>query len=104
MKSWQTHTICYGNEIFIEKGAKIKAAVNAENGPIYVDKDGEVQEGSVIRGPFSVESSVVNMGQKFVATPPLAHTQSWGVRCLLASYLDLVIKVTMASRKLRDGE
>lgn len=60
------HTICYGKEIFIENGAKIKAAVlNAENGPIYLGKNSEVQEGSVIRGPFSLgESSVVKMGAK----------------------------------------
>ena len=61
------HTIIYSPEnIFIEAGAKIKAAVlNAEGGPIYIGKDSEIQEGSLIRGPFALcEGSTVNMGAK----------------------------------------
>ena len=62
-----THTIVYNPEnIFVEEGATIRAAVlNAENGPIYIGKNAEIQEGAVIRGPFALcESSVVNMGAK----------------------------------------
>jgi UDP-N-acetylglucosamine diphosphorylase/glucosamine-1-phosphate N-acetyltransferase len=57
------HTITYGEDIFIEEGAKIKAAIlNAENGPIYIGKNAEIHEGSVIRGPFSLgEKSIVNI-------------------------------------------
>ncbi|WP_194776654.1 GlmU family protein [Pararhodonellum marinum] len=61
------HTICYHLEqIFIEEGAKIKAAVlNASGGPIYIGKNAEVQEGALIRGPFALcEESTVNMGAK----------------------------------------
>ena len=61
------HTIVYGaDQIFIEEGAKIKAAVlNAESGPIYIGKNSEIQEGSLIRGPFALcEGSTVNMGAK----------------------------------------
>ncbi|MFT6866952.1 MAG: UDP-N-acetylglucosamine diphosphorylase/glucosamine-1-phosphate N-acetyltransferase [Cyclobacteriaceae bacterium] len=60
------HTKTYGSDIFLEKGATIKAAVlNAENGPIYLGKNAEIQEGALIRGPFSLgEGSVVNMGAK----------------------------------------
>ena len=61
------HTIVYAPEnIFIEAGAKIKAAVlNAEGGPIYIGKNTEIQEGSLIRGPFALcEGSTVNMGAK----------------------------------------
>lgn len=56
----------YGDQIFIEEGAIVKSAVlNAEAGPIYIGKNAEVQEGSMIRGPFALcESSVVNMGAK----------------------------------------
>lgn len=60
-------TIVYAPEnIFIEAGAKIKAAVlNAEGGPIYIGKNTEIQEGSLIRGPFALcEGSTVNMGAK----------------------------------------
>ncbi|HRK52984.1 MAG TPA: GlmU family protein [Cyclobacteriaceae bacterium] len=63
------HTIVYGEvgkDIFIEEGAIIKAAIlNAENGPIYLGKNTQVQEGSMIRGPFALcEGSHVNMGAK----------------------------------------
>lgn len=61
------HTITYNaSAIFIEEGAKIKAALlNAENGPIYIGKNAEVQEGALIRGLFALcEGSVVNMGAK----------------------------------------
>lgn len=60
-------TIVYGKEnIFVEEGAVIKAAVlNAENGPIYIGRNTEIQEGAVIRGPFALcEGSTVNMGAK----------------------------------------
>ncbi|EAZ80287.2 GlmU family protein [Algoriphagus machipongonensis] len=52
--------------IFIEEGANVKAAVlNAENGPIYIGKNAEIQEGALIRGPFALcEGSTVNMGAK----------------------------------------
>ena len=61
------HTITYNSsDIFIEQGAKIKAAVlNAEGGPIYIGRNTEVQEGALIRGPFALcEGSTVNMGAK----------------------------------------
>lgn len=60
-------TKCYHPEnIFIEEGAIIKAAVlNAENGPIYIGKNTEIQEGALIRGPFAIcEGSTINMGAK----------------------------------------
>ncbi|MEQ8903707.1 GlmU family protein [Ekhidna sp.] len=60
------HTKTYGDQIFIEEGAKIRAAIlNAENGPIYIGKDAEIQEGALIRGPFALcDHSTVNMGAK----------------------------------------
>ncbi|HVD97446.1 MAG TPA: GlmU family protein [Cytophagaceae bacterium] len=61
------HTRVYNPEnIFVEEGAKIYAAIlNAENGPIYLGKNSEVQEGAMIRGAFALcEGSVVNMGGK----------------------------------------
>ncbi|WP_448520560.1 putative sugar nucleotidyl transferase [Rhodoflexus sp.] len=59
------HTAVYGAEnIFIEEGAVIKAAVlNAENGPIYIGKNAVVGEGSLIRGAFALcEGAQLNMG------------------------------------------
>lgn len=61
------HTICYNEEnIFVEEGATIRAAVlNAEDGPIYIGKNANIQEGALIKGPFALcESSTVNMGAK----------------------------------------
>lgn len=61
------HTIVYNEEnIFIEEGARIRAAVlNAEDGPIYIGKNAQVQEGALIKGPFALcEGSHVNMGGK----------------------------------------
>lgn len=60
------HTRTYGEHIFIEEGAQVKAAVlNAENGPIYIGKDAEIQEGALVRGPFALgDHSVVSMGAK----------------------------------------
>lgn len=61
------YTQVYAPEnIFIEEGAVVKAAVlNAENGPIYIGKNTEIQEGALIRGPFALcEGSTVNMGAK----------------------------------------
>ncbi len=52
--------------IFLEKGAKAECAIlNASTGPIYIGKDAEVMEGSIIRGPFSLgEHSQVKLGAK----------------------------------------
>ncbi|MDB5274098.1 MAG: glucose-phosphate thymidylyltransferase [Chitinophagaceae bacterium] len=61
-------TVLYGKEnIFIEEGASIKAAViNAETGPVFIAKGAEVQEGTLIRGGFALcEGAVTAMGSKF---------------------------------------
>lgn len=63
---YDPHTKTYGEQIFLEEGVRLRSVtLNAENGPIYLDKDTEIQEGSVIRGPFALcHDSVVNMGTK----------------------------------------
>ncbi|HLV40225.1 GlmU family protein, partial [Xanthomarina sp.] len=52
--------------IFIEEGAKVEfTTLNATNGPIYIGKDAEVMEGSLIRGPFALcEQGTIKMGAK----------------------------------------
>jgi UDP-N-acetylglucosamine diphosphorylase/glucosamine-1-phosphate N-acetyltransferase len=52
--------------IFIEPGANVQASIlNTTAGPIYIGKDAEVMEGSVIRGPFSLgEHSALKMSAK----------------------------------------
>ncbi len=52
--------------IFIEEDAKLEfTTLNASNGPIYVGKNAEIMEGSIIRGPFVLcEHSTIKMGAK----------------------------------------
>ncbi|WP_111306919.1 GlmU family protein [Confluentibacter sediminis] len=52
--------------IFIEEGAKLEfVSLNASKGPIYIGKDTEIMEGSLIRGPFALcEGSLVKLGAK----------------------------------------
>lgn len=39
--------------IFLEEGAIVEASIlNTNSGPIYIAKDAEIMEGSVVRGPF----------------------------------------------------
>ena len=61
------HTRVYNPEnIFVEEGVIVRAAIlNAENGPIFLDKNSQIHDGAMIRGPFYLgESSHVNMGAK----------------------------------------
>lgn len=55
-----------GNDIFFEEGAKAECSVlNSGYGPIYVGKNAEIWEGSLIRGSFALcENSSVKMGAK----------------------------------------
>jgi len=52
--------------IFIEEGAKVEfATLNAETGPIYIGKNAEIMEGSIVRGPFAMcENAVLKIGAK----------------------------------------
>jgi UDP-N-acetylglucosamine diphosphorylase/glucosamine-1-phosphate N-acetyltransferase len=52
--------------IFIEEGAKLEfVTLNASTGPIYIGKDTEIMEGSVIRGPFALcEGAGVKLASK----------------------------------------
>jgi UDP-N-acetylglucosamine diphosphorylase/glucosamine-1-phosphate N-acetyltransferase len=61
------HTSVYNpGEVFVEEGAVIISAVlNANAGPIYIGKNAEVQEGSLVRGAFAIcEGSILHMGSK----------------------------------------
>ncbi len=53
-------------DIFIEEGAQLPlCSLNATNGPIYIGKDSEIMEGSMIRGPFALcEGAIVKMSAK----------------------------------------
>ncbi|MFY8187596.1 MAG: GlmU family protein [Flavobacterium sp.] len=53
-------------QIFIEEGAKLEfVTLNASTGPIYIGKNAEIMEGSVIRGPFALcEEAQVKLATK----------------------------------------
>lgn len=60
-----TNTVI-GDRIFLEEGATVEAAIlNSKSGPIYIGKDAEVMEGSIVRGGFALcEHSQLKLGAK----------------------------------------
>lgn len=67
--------------IFIEEGAKLEfVTLNASTGPIYIGKNSEIMESSVIRGPFALcEGAQVKMGAKvYGATTVGPHSRIGG--------------------------
>tara|TARA_R110002072_G_scaffold301400_1_gene481014 strand:- start:12387 stop:13514 length:1128 start_codon:yes stop_codon:yes gene_type:complete len=54
------------NKIFLEKGAKVEAAIlNTNDGPIYIGNNAEIMEGSIVRGGLAMlDSSVLKIGAK----------------------------------------
>jgi UDP-N-acetylglucosamine diphosphorylase/glucosamine-1-phosphate N-acetyltransferase len=61
-----SNTIINAPQVFIEEGAVVTCSVlNAISGPIYIGRNAEVMEGSLIRGPFALcNDSVLKMGAK----------------------------------------
>lgn len=59
----ETNQVLGDYPIFLEEGAKIECSIlNAYNGPIYIGKNAEVMEGSVVRGPFALgEHSILKV-------------------------------------------
>ncbi len=56
----------FKDRIFIEEGAQLHhCSLNASQGPIYIGKNAEIMEGSLVRGPFALcEGATVKMGAK----------------------------------------
>jgi UDP-N-acetylglucosamine diphosphorylase/glucosamine-1-phosphate N-acetyltransferase len=61
-----TVNVINAENVFIEPGAKLNfVTLSAENGPIYIGRDSEIMEGSIIRGPFALgDHAIVKMGAK----------------------------------------
>nr|WP_315145807.1 GlmU family protein [uncultured Flavobacterium sp.] len=67
--------------IFIEEGARMEfVTLNASSGPIYIGKNTEIMEATVIRGPFALcENASVKMGSKiYGATTVGTHSRIGG--------------------------
>ncbi len=79
------------SQIFIEEGAKLPlCSLNASDGPIYIGKDSEIMEGSMIRGPFALcEHATVKMSAKiYGATTIGPHSKVGGEvnNCVIFGY------------------
>ncbi|TXE10048.1 glucose-1-phosphate thymidylyltransferase [Seonamhaeicola algicola] len=67
--------------IFIEKGAKLNfVTLNASSGPIYIGKNAEIMEGTVVRGPLALcESATLKLATKiYGATTVGPHSKVGG--------------------------
>ncbi|MFC2150915.1 GlmU family protein [Bacteroidota bacterium] len=62
----ETNNLLGQENIFVEEGAKIEfATLNATTGPIYIGKNSEIMENSVVRGPFALcDHSVLKIAAK----------------------------------------
>jgi UDP-N-acetylglucosamine diphosphorylase/glucosamine-1-phosphate N-acetyltransferase len=62
----KTNQVIGSENIFVEEGAKVECAIlNASAGPIYIGKDAEIMEGSVVRGPLALcDHAALKMGAK----------------------------------------
>jgi UDP-N-acetylglucosamine diphosphorylase/glucosamine-1-phosphate N-acetyltransferase len=61
-----TNNLLAPENIFVEEEAIVKyATINAGTGPVYIGKNAEIMEGTLIRGPFALcEQSILKMGAK----------------------------------------
>ncbi len=67
--------------IFIEEGAKLEfTTLNASTGPIYIGKNAEIMEGSIVRGPLALcQNSTLKLGAKiYGATTIGPHSKVGG--------------------------
>lgn len=55
-----------GDRVFLEPGAKVECSIlNSTTGPIYLDEDSEIMEGSVVRGALALgKHSALKLGTK----------------------------------------
>lgn len=77
--------------IFLEEGAKVEASIlNTTNGPIYIGKDAEIMEGSIVRGPLAMnEHSALKLGTKIYGPTTLGpHCKVGGEvnNCIFQSF------------------
>lgn len=62
----ETNQLAGVENIFAEQGAKVEfSIINATTGPVYIGRDTEIMEGSLIRGPFALcDHAMMNMGSR----------------------------------------
>ncbi|MCJ8288730.1 MAG: glucose-1-phosphate thymidylyltransferase [Crocinitomicaceae bacterium] len=77
--------------IFLEEGAKVEASIlNTTEGPIYIGRNAEIMEGSMVRGPLAMnESSALKLGTKIYGPTTLGpHCKVGGEvnNCIFQGY------------------
>ncbi len=62
----RTNGVIKRSRIFLEKGVRMEhCVINAEAGPVYIGRNAQVMEGTLIRGPVSIgEGATIKMGTK----------------------------------------
>lgn len=75
------------DQLFIEEGAAIECSIlNTLTGPIYIGKDAQILEGSMVRGPFAMnEHAALKMGSKIYGATTL------GPHCKVGGELNNVV-------------
>lgn len=68
-----TNRVLGAENVFVEEGAVVECAtLNAKEGPIYIGKDAEIMENSVVRGPFAMcEHAVLKLSAKIYGATTL---------------------------------
>ena len=77
----KTNNLIHPERIFLEEGAKVEYSIlNATDGPIYLGKNAEIWEGSLIRGGLALcHNAVIKMGGKlYGATTIGPHSKVCG--------------------------
>lgn len=84
--------------IFLEEGASVEASIlNTKEGPVYIGKNAEIMEGSIVRGPLALcESAGLKLGTKVYGPTTL------GPQCKVGGEVNNVI-FQAYSNKGHDG-
>jgi UDP-N-acetylglucosamine diphosphorylase/glucosamine-1-phosphate N-acetyltransferase len=87
----ETNNVLGKESIFIEEGAHVEfATLNASTGPIYIGKDAEIMEGSIVRGPFALcNNSTLKMAAKIYGPTTIGpHSKIGGEvnNCVILGY------------------
>ncbi len=75
----KTNKVTKPSQVFLEKGVRMEhCIINASTGPVYIGKNAEVMEGSIIRGPFAMgREACLKLGTKVYGATTL------GPRCVV---------------------
>lgn len=94
----ETNGVINNKNIFLEEGAKVEYAIlNATDGPIYIGKDAEICEGSMVRGGLALcDHAKLNLGTKIYGATTI------GPHCKVGGEVNNSI-LTAYSNKGHDG-